>query len=1585
MAFGADSIIIFLTNQNRCINKRKHPIESTYIYTIMKNIHKRWFVPLSMWVVLLVFVFNSENVTAQTHTFSSTDPAVAAAIVPLGGTKIPIYKIEMVIDNYGANIVSVTFTPTGTFQASDIVRYNVYTNTSDDLSTATKQGADGTPATSGSPVTINTWNQWLPSTTYYLWITMDITSNSSAQSHTLTVGALTTADITLNNGTNTGTMYAGGTQTFGSSSPAGSLSVSPSSLTGLDYIIGAGPSDPKYVTITGSNLDGTAVTATAPTNYEISTSPSGTYAASINLGTATTLDTTVYVRLQSGLNPNGAYTGNLTVSGGGAASKTVSLSGRVSSGTTCSNGIVAVKEDFGSGTNPGDSLTYVTGLIYQAADCPNDGYYTVRNRSDNCFSDAWLTIPEDHTPDDTDGYMLMVNAPQNAGADFFVMKIDDLCPGTTFFFSAWMLNPHKDPNNTLPVINFEIYQADSTTLIASYSSGSIPLAENSSDWEEYDMDFTVPTGQTSVVLKMSSQAQGGNGSDIFIDDIQLRACGPVLAISAPDTVCTGLAASLVGTVVSGAYTNPVYQWRRSTDGGETWTDIQGATALTCSQVETTAGTYLYRLLSAESGNITNSKCRMASPEVTVVFSNGACKIKACNDINQVPANTTAQGNVKNNDRSDRPTTVSGAKYYDNTGELVSVILGEAAEIYTKDGTKAGSLTINTNGTYTFVPAGGFAGTVEAEYSITDEYENTSTAQLFVNVVPNTSPSANNPPVANNDTYTAEHGKAAQINILANDSDPDGDTVTVTEVKAVTSSGGTVPSAISTDSNSPSDIYVGTVKAGTAYVDASGNIMFTPDAGFTGDVPFSYTISDGNGGTASAGAVVTVVPANASNNVYSNDDAKTTFNTSVSGNILANDLIEGTRGTLTVKGTVVSSPGTGITLTEGTLTFSPDGSYTFTPASGFVGTAAVPYSVCNTETPAACDNAVLYLTNLDSSVKYWIGTQSDNFNTDGNWTNGKAPGHGDDVIFATNENNDGNPAVRNMVIPAGTDITVGNLSNATNYASVVSAGASLTITGTVSGSDSNPSKLVVKAGAAGQHGGSLIVEDGCNKGILGTVEFLAIGVESDPGSWTDNIAGSPDLNNTFTTKYKWQHFGIPVKEITHAIDYFENAYVREYDETYNGDNRHFYQKWYNLSTWSKLEAFKGYEITHDADGFPSGGKLYEFKGELNFCDTTLTMTRRAPAVSGASGVNEHYGLGQNIFGNSYTSAIRISAMNIPDMVEKTVYLYNTGRFYDWANSGTVVGNEGQLQAGNYLAIPQNASPAVWDGQIPSMQGFLLRFTGDSTIYNRPDAKVTLSYGTDALTPNTKRLLAPRQQVSAPLQKETARERISAQELSYLRISLESRSTADDLWLFSREGTTPGWDNGWDGRKSFGTPTAFIYAETEAGPMQVSASRTIDGTPVTFRGDGGGHYTLTLAKSNLGQYGDLHLIDLAERSAVPLTEDTTRYEFYSANKGTAEKRFLIVNRPVSRIDPADAGISLLEGRAAPDGTLEAVNYTGHGGTICLYSVSGSLVFSGEMEPGANRFRVSVSPGAYIMRLEAGGAVKSVKVIISRQPKF
>ncbi len=164
-----------------------------------------------------------------------------------------------------------------------------------------------------------------------MWITADI-SASATNGHTLTVAALTTSNFTIGPGTKSGTMYIGGTQTFGSASPT--LNVSTTTLTGYSYCVGSGPSTSQSFTISASNLTGSGnITVTGPTNYNVSTNNTNFYTSvtyPFASGIITGQPKTVYVRLKAGLSANNYNSENITFSGGGLSSPpAVSNSGTV--------------------------------------------------------------------------------------------------------------------------------------------------------------------------------------------------------------------------------------------------------------------------------------------------------------------------------------------------------------------------------------------------------------------------------------------------------------------------------------------------------------------------------------------------------------------------------------------------------------------------------------------------------------------------------------------------------------------------------------------------------------------------------------------------------------------------------------------------------------------------------------------------------------------------------------------------------------------------------------------------------------------------------------------------------------------------------------------------------------------------------------------------------------------------------------------------------------------------------------------------------------------------------------------------------
>lgn len=229
---------------------------------------------------------------------------------------------------------------------------------------------------------------------------------------------------------------------------------------------------------------------------------------------------------------------------------------------------------------------------------------------------------------------------------------------------------------------------------------------------------------------------------------------------------------------------------------------------------------------------------------------------------------------------------------DPDGDALTVTTASAAN---------GTVVIQPDGTIDYTPNQDFNGTDTITYTISDGNGGTATATVTVTVGP-----VNDPPVAVNDTAVTEEEAPVTIPVLSNDSDVDGDPLTVTTASAPN---------------------------GTVVINPDGTVTYTPDPDFNGNDTITYVVSDGQGGTDTATVVVTVNPVNDA--PVANDDVATTpEDTPVTLNVLGNDTdVDG--DPLTV---------TGATSTDGQVTINPDGTVTFTPNPDFNGTTTVTYTI-----------------------------------------------------------------------------------------------------------------------------------------------------------------------------------------------------------------------------------------------------------------------------------------------------------------------------------------------------------------------------------------------------------------------------------------------------------------------------------------------------------------------------------------------------------------------------------------------------------------------------------------------------------------
>ena len=213
------------------------------------------------------------------------------------------------------------------------------------------------------------------------------------------------------------------------------------------------------------------------------------------------------------------------------------------------------------------------------------------------------------------------------------------------------------------------------------------------------------------------------------------------------------------------------------------------------------------------------------------------------------------------------------------------------------------------GSFTYTPNAGFVGQDNVDVKVKDPQGSESQATITIVVV-----NVNDPPVAVNDAaVSTQEGQSVVItDVLANDSDPDGDSLSVSNASAEN----------------------GVVAVGSSFLGIQ-NLTYTPNTGFSGEDTVTYTVIDRNGGSDTATIIVTVVDVNDA--PLASDDAALTTDEEVSvtsGDLLANDTDP--------DGDVLVI--TGATANHGSVVVNSDGSITYEPATDFFGTDVVTYTI-----------------------------------------------------------------------------------------------------------------------------------------------------------------------------------------------------------------------------------------------------------------------------------------------------------------------------------------------------------------------------------------------------------------------------------------------------------------------------------------------------------------------------------------------------------------------------------------------------------------------------------------------------------------
>jgi len=221
----------------------------------------------------------------------------------------------------------------------------------------------------------------------------------------------------------------------------------------------------------------------------------------------------------------------------------------------------------------------------------------------------------------------------------------------------------------------------------------------------------------------------------------------------------------------------------------------------------------------------------------------------------------------------------------------------------------GSVTLDADGSFVYLPDPDFSGEDHFKYIATDGSDSSEVATVTVSVI-----LPNSAPVANDDSFQLEEDQALEISapgVLENDSDTEGQPITA--------------------------VLVSDVSHGSLILTEDGSFTYTPDPNYSGMDSFTYQVSDGDLSSNPAAVSIDVAPVNDIPLAF-NDMGQGEEGDVIEVEVLAND--EG-MGDNPISVEVETSPENGVVEVVGNL-------IRFTAAAGFVGEDSFTYKATDVD-------------------------------------------------------------------------------------------------------------------------------------------------------------------------------------------------------------------------------------------------------------------------------------------------------------------------------------------------------------------------------------------------------------------------------------------------------------------------------------------------------------------------------------------------------------------------------------------------------------------------------------------------------------
>jgi VCBS repeat-containing protein len=269
-------------------------------------------------------------------------------------------------------------------------------------------------------------------------------------------------------------------------------------------------------------------------------------------------------------------------------------------------------------------------------------------------------------------------------------------------------------------------------------------------------------------------------------------------------------------------------WQYSTNNGTSWTAVGTVSETSAlllrstdkvrfvpNALDGTTANFTYHAWDQTSGT-TGTKVNSTVNGGQTAFSTGT----GTASITVTPVNDAPVGVASSASGTEDGPPITGqvhATDVDSTGLTYAAVPNSAV---------GGSVSIDAaTGDYTFTPAQDFNGAASFRFTASDGSLTSASTQVTIAIA-----NTNDAPVAADDSGSVGQGSSVLLNVLANDSDIDGDSLSVASV--------------------------GNATNGTVQIE-NGQVRYAPNSGYLGPDAFTYTVSDGHGGTAVGNVAVTV--------------------------------------------------------------------------------------------------------------------------------------------------------------------------------------------------------------------------------------------------------------------------------------------------------------------------------------------------------------------------------------------------------------------------------------------------------------------------------------------------------------------------------------------------------------------------------------------------------------------------------------------------------------------------------------------------------------------------------------------------------